>query len=101
MLKITPLDAPKSVDWTLPASKSHAIRWLQMAALGASSVTLRGGEGLGEDAGSMRRVLEQLGLQVEALDDAWVCSSLPSGFAALPRCFTSETQGPHSGLLQR
>ncbi|MEC8741650.1 MAG: hypothetical protein VXX95_01225 [Candidatus Thermoplasmatota archaeon] len=72
VLKITPLDAPKSVNWTLPASKSHAIRWLQMAALGASSVTLRGVEGLGEDAGSMRRVLEQLGLQVEALDDAWV-----------------------------
>ena len=43
-----------------------------MAALGASSVTLRGVEGLGEDAGSMRRVLEQLGLQVEAQDGAWV-----------------------------
>ena len=72
MLKVDPLDTPKPIEWTLPASKSHAIRWLQMAALGASPVTLRGVAGLGEDAESMRRVLEQLGLAVEAHEDVWV-----------------------------
>ena len=71
VLRVDALDAVQPVEWTLPASKSHAIRWLQMAALGASSVTLRGVAGLGDDACSTRRALEQLGLKVEEDDDAW------------------------------
>ncbi|MGB0489536.1 MAG: 3-phosphoshikimate 1-carboxyvinyltransferase [Candidatus Poseidoniaceae archaeon] len=72
VLSVSPLEAPTPVEWTLPASKSHAIRWLQMGTLGRSSVTLRGVAGLGEDARSMRRVLEQLGLKVEEDGDVWV-----------------------------
>lgn len=72
VLSVAAIKAPTPIEWTLPASKSHAIRWLQMGALGSSTMTLRGVQGLGEDACSMRRVLEQLGLRVEARDDAWV-----------------------------
>ncbi len=71
VLRIAPLDAPAAIDWRLPASKSHAIRWLLMGALSRAPTTLHGVDGLGEDACSMRRVLEQLGLRVEEEDAAW------------------------------
>ena len=72
VLSIAPLSQPEAIEWALPASKSHAIRWLLMGALNGTSMTLHGVDGLGEDAESMRRVLEQLGLRVTSSDDAWV-----------------------------
>ena len=71
VVHVTPLKAPVKVDWHLPASKSHAIRWLLMGALSRSPTVMHGISGLGEDAQSMRRVLVQLGLRVEDADDAW------------------------------
>ncbi|DAC35018.1 MAG TPA: hypothetical protein D7I05_02665, partial [Candidatus Poseidoniales archaeon] len=71
VLNIAPLIQPSNIEWVLPASKSHAIRWLLMGALNGASMTLHGVDGLGEDAESMRRVLEQLGLRVALSDDAW------------------------------
>ena len=72
VLTIGALSEPQDIEWALPASKSHAIRWLLMGALNGAPMTLRGVDGLGEDAESMRRVLEQLGLRVVSGDDAWV-----------------------------
>lgn len=71
VLTIAPLSEPEDIEWVLPASKSHAIRWLLMGALNGAPMTLHGVDGLGEDAESMRRVLEQMGLRVVSSDDAW------------------------------
>lgn len=67
-------EGPLEGVWRLPASKSHAIRWMMMAMLSEDGLVLDGTEGLGEDAASMRRCLEQLGLQVREEEHAWVLS---------------------------
>jgi 3-phosphoshikimate 1-carboxyvinyltransferase len=72
VLSIATLSQPSDIEWVLPASKSHAIRWVLRGALNGTPMTLHGVNGLGEDAESMLRVLEQLGLRVMSNDDAWV-----------------------------
>ncbi|MGB1678581.1 MAG: 3-phosphoshikimate 1-carboxyvinyltransferase [Poseidonia sp.] len=58
----------EKMQWSLPPSKSHAIRWLTLAAQSQQEVVLRGMEHAGQDVISMRRCLVQMGVSVSDLD---------------------------------
>jgi len=68
VLEIEPFK-PGSITWNLPPSKSHLIRWLLIAALREKPTKIIGASPWGEDADSMRRCLNQLGLKVVADDE--------------------------------
>jgi len=59
------------VKWTLPPSKSHLIRWLVMAAQSEGSVNLILNGEPGEDAASVARSLDQMGVKVDFGVDRW------------------------------
>ena len=67
-LKIEP---PKSIErilWNLPSSKSHAIRWLALAAQSNQDVVLQNLEHAGQDIVSMRRCLSRMGVKITDLN---------------------------------
>ncbi|MAF93338.1 hypothetical protein CMO85_01585 [Candidatus Woesearchaeota archaeon] len=66
-LRITPKKAIESLAWNLPSSKSHAIRWLALAAQSNQDVILYGLGNAGQDIVSMRRCLRQMGVQITDL----------------------------------
>ena len=57
------------MEWHLPFSKSHAIRYVALAALSRQNVTFRNMSGAGEDTLSMRRCLLQCGVTFTDLDE--------------------------------
>lgn len=63
-LEITPKTSIEGVQWRLPASKSHAIRWLALAAQSNQTITLNGMAKAGQDIVSMRRCLGQMGVSI-------------------------------------
>ena len=67
-LKINPQSSIDKLTWNLPPSKSHAIRWLALAAQSEQEVTLHGLKNAGQDMVSMRRCLGQMGVQITDLD---------------------------------
>ena len=58
----------EELAWDLPPSKSHAIRWLALAAQSEQTVVLHGMANAGQDVISMRRCLGQMGVQITDLD---------------------------------
>ena len=68
MLSIGRFTSIEPIKWSLPPSKSHAIRWITLAAQSQQEVVLRGMEHAGQDVVSMRRCLVQMGAKVEDLD---------------------------------
>lgn len=66
-IEIDACATPQAVEWRLPPSKSHLIRWLLLAAQAAPSRRTRliGGEGAGTDAEAMKRCLRQLGVTID------------------------------------
>lgn len=68
MLSIRRKTSIERINWSLPPSKSHAIRWLTLAAQSQQEVVLRGMEHAGQDVISMRRCLVQMGVNVSDLD---------------------------------
>ena len=67
-LKVHPPQSLSNINWTLPPSKSHAIRLMALAAQSEQTITLHGMENAGLDAISMRRCLTQMGVEFEDLD---------------------------------
>ena len=67
-LRITPNVAIDKMAWQLPPSKSHAIRWLALAAQSDQTVRLDNMGAAGQDIISMRRCLRQLGVRIADLD---------------------------------
>ena len=67
-LIVTPPKAIESMIWSLPPSKSHAIRWLILAAQSEDDTLIEGLEHAGQDIVSMRRCLAQMGVQFTDLD---------------------------------
>ena len=64
-LRIIPSTSNKAIQWALPPSKSHLIRALLLAAQANEPVQLCNVQHAGEDARSMRRCLQQLGVTIE------------------------------------
>ncbi len=66
-LRIIPSTSEKAIQWALPPSKSHLIRALLLAAQTNEPVELSNVQHAGEDARSMRRCLQQMGVAIEDL----------------------------------
>ncbi len=66
-LEITPGASIDELTWNLPPSKSHAIRWLALAAQSEQEVVLNGLGNAGQDIVSMRRCLGQMGVLITDL----------------------------------
>lgn len=64
-VRITPSASVDPVVWSLPPSKSHLIRALLLAAQAPVPVDLSNVQNAGEDARSMRRCLQQLGVKID------------------------------------
>jgi 3-phosphoshikimate 1-carboxyvinyltransferase len=56
------------IQWRLPPSKSHAIRWLALAAQSEQKVVIHNLAHAGQDILSMRRCLSQLGVRITDLN---------------------------------
>jgi 3-phosphoshikimate 1-carboxyvinyltransferase len=69
VLKIQPNSSIEKITWRLPPSKSHAIRWLALAAQSKQEVTMRRMTNVGQDVISMRRSLGQMGVLIVDLDE--------------------------------
>lgn len=78
VLSVCSNSAIEAVSWKLPPSKSHAIRWLALAAQSEQSIVLENMAFAGQDAVSMRRCLSQMGVDITDLDDAGQTLSVPS-----------------------
>lgn len=83
-LNVHPAQSVNNIKWTLPPSKSHAIRLMALAAQAEQTVTLHGMENAGEDAISMRRCLSQMGIKFENLDADGAVLTQPSNADFLP-----------------
>jgi 3-phosphoshikimate 1-carboxyvinyltransferase len=69
VLHVNPKSSIEKITWRLPPSKSHAIRWLALAAQTAQVVTMHGMANAGQDVVAMRRSLGQMGVQTVDLDE--------------------------------
>ena len=67
-MKVQPATDLNRMQWTLPVSKSHAIRWVALAAQAEGDMVLHGMSTAGEDVLAMRRCLMQCGIQFTDLD---------------------------------
>lgn len=97
MLTIKPGVESPELEWSLPASKSHLIRWLLLASQATAGRTTRlcGTANAGDDAVAMRRCLSQLGVRIEDEEDAWIVEGVgKNGFqrpASVLNCQNSGT----------
>ena len=67
-VKVQLSNSIEQIQWRLPPSKSHAIRWLALAAQSTQDVVIHNLSQAGQDILSMRRCLNQLGVQITDLD---------------------------------
>lgn len=68
VLKVRPKKSIETIQWRLPPSKSHAIRWLALAAQSDQKVVIHNLAQAGLDVLSMRRCLSQFGVRITDLD---------------------------------
>ena len=82
-IEVLPLERCSSSKWNLPTSKSHLIRMALVASQTSSLVKFVGIIKPGEDAFSMARCLQQLGVKITFTDDYWEVLGVGSeGFSA-------------------
>ncbi len=82
MLTIEPMELHDPIDWALPPSKSHMIRWLALAAQAEGETVLSFDGEPGEDVHSMAGCLKQLGVSIEMGDSSWIVNGVgPNGFS--------------------
>ena len=73
-LMIEAREYSSTVEWMLPPSKSHLIRWLVLASCSDGQTRLEFTGMPGEDALSMVRCLRALGIHIVEDNEAWVVS---------------------------
>ena len=76
MLSLKPMKLKGPLQWSLPPSKSHMIRWLVMASQSSGTTTLRLSNEPGRDVYSMADCLELLGSQIERNKDEWIVTGV-------------------------
>ena len=83
VLSIEPMGLEAAIEWSLPPSKSHMIRWLALAAQAEGDTALNFTGSVGEDVLSMSSSLEHIGARIEKDESKWVVSGVGSrGFRA-------------------
>jgi len=79
MLTLEPMDLHDPIDWTLPPSKSHMIRWLALAAQAEGETVLSFDGEPGEDILSMAECLRQLGVGIDQSTSQWSVTGVGAG----------------------
>ena len=59
------------INWKLPCSKSHFIRWLLLAAQSNEKTIIKVPSDIGNDILSCAKVLEKLGIKINKYEDYW------------------------------
>jgi len=67
-----------AIEWSLPPSKSHMIRWLALAAQAEGDTVLSFIGSVGKDVLSMADSLKQIGARIEQDESKWVVSGVGS-----------------------
>ena len=67
-----------AIEWSLPPSKSHMIRWLTLAAQAEGDTALSFTGSVGKDVLSMAGSLKQIGARIEQDESRWVVSGVGS-----------------------
>jgi len=81
ILEVHPFRPTSNIKWVLPTSKSHAIRYLVLAAQSNDIVSFSNMKNAGEDILAMKDCLAQLGVKIEEINDAWIVHGVgPNGF---------------------
>lgn len=77
-IEVVPWTQSKNVEWNLPSSKSHLIRWLLMTSQGPESQTFKidGIKHPGEDVMAMRHALSKLGVEIIDSNDSWIVKGI-------------------------
>ena len=79
MLIINPLKLTKPVEWDLPPSKSHMIRWLVAASQNEQETIIKFNGEPGKDIMSMKRCVENFGVEVRELENMWKIKGIDFG----------------------
>ena len=79
MLIINPLKLTKPVEWDLPPSKSHMIRWLVAASQNEQETIIKFNGEPGKDIMSMKRCVENFGVEVCELENMWKIKGIDFG----------------------
>ena len=82
MLSIPEMRLSGSHEWSLPPSKSHIIRWLAMISQSNSSCLIRFNKSPGEDAESMSKCLQEMGINIHHKEDGWLVEPPKKGLSA-------------------
>ena len=77
MLTIEPVSLSSPVEWGLPPSKSHLIRWLALISQTKQEVFLTFNGTPGNDVISMSKCIEGMGSSIEEQDSGWLVSGSP------------------------
>ena len=78
MLSIEPMGLEATIEWSLPPSKSHMIRWLALAAQAEGDTGLSFTGSAGKDILSMANCLRAIGVVIEQDESRWVISGVGS-----------------------
>ncbi len=76
MLSIEPMGLEAPIEWSLPPSKSHMIRWLTLAAQAEGDTGLSFTGNAGKDVLSMVDCLREIGAVVDQNESRWVVSGV-------------------------
>jgi len=79
MLTIESMELHGPIDWALPPSKSHMIRWLALAAQAEGETVLSFDGEPGEDILSMAECLQQLGAGIDRSASQWSVTGVGAG----------------------
>ena len=82
MLSIPEMRLSGSHEWSLPPSKSHIIRWLTMISQSNSSCLIRFNKSPGEDAESMSKCLQEMGINIHHKEGGWLVEPPKKGLSA-------------------
>ena len=74
-----------TIEWSLPPSKSHIIRWLILAAQSEGETTLNFTGSVGEDALSMAACLQDMGVSIEQSTSKWIVRGVGPGGLLAPQ----------------
>ncbi|MFL2957612.1 MAG: hypothetical protein ACJZ4Z_02340 [Candidatus Thalassarchaeaceae archaeon] len=79
MLIINPMKLTKPVEWDLPPSKSHMIRWLVAASQNEQETVIKFNGEPGKDIMSMKRCVENFGVEVYESENIWKIKGINFG----------------------
>ncbi|MFL2493952.1 MAG: 3-phosphoshikimate 1-carboxyvinyltransferase [Candidatus Thalassarchaeum sp.] len=95
-----PMDLEGVLDWALPPSKSHMIRWLVLAAQSSGTLAIRFSQEPGLDISSMAECLKTLGAVIERKEGEWIISGVgEGGFGSTNRVLDCGNSGTTARFL--